>query len=742
MAQLTLNSSFIAHVGTEHVRELKLVVAVTISGPLERDFVAGADDVEIKAELRRQLAPLEGSYLDDIVGRATLENIAAYLLVRLSRLRPYSVQVLNDNESAIVYGSDIDRSTFEGELLFKRATSLALRGQWARALAVYSDAIALGPTAKTLNARGRCRRRLGDMVGAIDDFTQAMNADAGFAEAYRNRGNVLLEVKRNDEALRDLSVAVEMMPHSALAWNNRGYALLCMGRPAEALADHCRAIELDPNYEEAYRDKIAALEALGRNGETQIDRAMIAVLTRRTNPTTIERGKLEGCPATHSQRFPSNQPRILLITPDYISHYLPMATIGDEWRRRGGCVWVATGDNLQSKVKADGFNYVRLLLGEGGIRDFMRTSKMSTEELSKLEESLRATAGGMLAAFNFQASHRESALLWHVEAVFTRLGEIIAAIRPDFILSVQLASNATAALLAHNATFATLVTGHYAQIPVDDEVYGVPYLRPGRFSIPPEKFAELEASCRRIQDGFTVKFNEFVQKHRPGIPALHNALRVGSPILTLHNYPAEFASANVVASTRVHFVGPIVRCEAVDCEFARWHAESDTSRPLVVISLGSFFAVRADLLRRIAAAFASTECRVAMAVGENGVSGWELPKEWYVAPFLHQRAIMQFASLVVFHGGNNTFLEALTAGVAMLVGPLCSDEFAIAADVERLGLGFAFDPNGSPAEEIRSLALKALGARVRAAELAVRVCKPGGALACDLMARFLTTKNA
>lgn len=742
MARLTLKASLSASSGTVQVRPLRLTVAVTISGPLKGAFVAGVDDCELEAELRAQLAPLEGRHLDDVVGRATLENIAAYLLVRLHRLRPCSVTVASDVREATVCPHDIDYPHFERELLFHRGTSLALRGHLALALAVYSDALALGPTARIFNARGRCRRRLGDLSGALDDFHRAIAADPAFGEAFRNRGNALLDLKRYDEALRDLTVAVEKMPRLALAWNNRGYALLCMEKPVEALSDHCRAIHLDPYYEEAYRDRVAALQALGRANKTQPDREMIAALAGCADLTAIERAKLEGCTASVAPPDAGDPGCVLLITPDFISHYAPLAAIGTEWRRRGYRVCVATGDKLRTSVAADGFEYARLPLGPDGIGDFLRTDSMSAGEISTLQESLRATAAGMMAAFKFQASHRESALLWHVDEIFRRLGQVIGEVRPVFILSVQLAYNATAALLAHRARFATLVTGHPAQVPATDEVYGVPYQRPARFTVPAEEISQLEAGCREVQDRFTLTFNRFVQEHCPSAVPVRNALAAGSPWLTLHNYPAEFASAAAVSSTRVHFVGPVVRRGAGDLAFESWYGGPDPSRPLVVVSFGSFFAVRADLLLRLASALATIRCRVAMAVGDNDVRRWNLPSDWYVVPFLRQQAIMHHADLVVFHGGNNTFLEALNAGVPMLVGPICSDQFAIAADVERLGLGFAFDPNLSLPEEIRALALRALDARLRAVELAAQMRKSSAALTCDLMACLLGPEAA
>ena len=45
--------------------------------------------------------------------------------------------------------------------------------------------------------------------------------------------------------------------------------------------------------------------------------------------------------------------------------------------------------------------------------------------------------------------------------------------------------------------------------------------------------------------------------------------------------------------------------------------------------------------------------------------------------------------------------EALPHGVPLLVLPFSTDQFAVAADLERTGLGRALDPNAVPVGEIR-----------------------------------------
>ena len=48
---------------------------------------------------------------------------------------------------------------------------------------------------------------------------------------------------------------------------------------------------------------------------------------------------------------------------------------------------------------------------------------------------------------------------------------------------------------------------------------------------------------------------------------------------------------------------------------------------------------------------------------------------------------------VVCHGGNNTVNEALAVGKPLVVLPLSTDQFCIAVDVERAGVGLSADPN-------------------------------------------------
>jgi zeaxanthin glucosyltransferase len=96
----------------------------------------------------------------------------------------------------------------------------------------------------------------------------------------------------------------------------------------------------------------------------------------------------------------------------------------------------------------------------------------------------------------------------------------------------------------------------------------------------------------------------------------------------------------------------------------------------------------------IAAALAPLDVDVAMAIGSNSpASIGNVPGHWFLAPAIAQASLMANAALVIHHGGNNSVQEALAYRVHQIVMPFSTDQPAIGADLERVGLGRCFDPN-------------------------------------------------
>ena len=71
----------------------------------------------------------------------------------------------------------------------------------------YSKAIQLNPNVKNgaYYNRGVCKENLKDHIGAIADYTKAIQLDSEDSEAYYNRGNCKLMLNQKNSACLDWS---------------------------------------------------------------------------------------------------------------------------------------------------------------------------------------------------------------------------------------------------------------------------------------------------------------------------------------------------------------------------------------------------------------------------------------------------------------------------------------------------------------------------------------------------------
>ena len=268
MALLGLIQKFKATHGSRSLRMHEFIVEVNLEGKINNGFVGGIDYDGPKRHLGRILSSLEGQYLDDIVGRATNENIAQYIFYQLRQLSIHSLTVSERGEQyARVFSSDIDFEDYPAQLHLSKGQSFLLREIPELAIKELDQAIALrGNFAEAYNLRGRCKKYLQGYNSALPDFLKAIEIDPELGEAYRNLGNAYYHLDKLDLMIPAFTRAVELMPNSALAFNNRGFAYQRLQEWKLALMDHNKAIELDHNYEEAYRDRTVVHEALGKRG--------------------------------------------------------------------------------------------------------------------------------------------------------------------------------------------------------------------------------------------------------------------------------------------------------------------------------------------------------------------------------------------------------------------------------------------------------------------------------------------
>jgi zeaxanthin glucosyltransferase len=405
---------------------------------------------------------------------------------------------------------------------------------------------------------------------------------------------------------------------------------------------------------------------------------------------------------------------LLIISPDYASHLLPLATLATAWRQAGERVVVATGPATADIVESFGFERVNLQLGKGSNPGVIRAEEQPTGEDDALRGFFDATRRGMVETLSFQAEARLSDLMWEPVRVAREVQAVVAEVRPDAIIVDHLAFSARLALVAAGVPFADVVLGHPSALPVGDEVYGFPPAWPAAFDPSPEELRMLRDLCDRVSESFTAEWNAALAELAPEAKLSASAFREHGELLLL-NYPAELSPPARTALLPPHrFLGSSVRDEARDAEVDAWLAASDD--PFVYVSFGSFLSVRADVLARVCAALQQVGIRGAIALGSaDRAELGELPTGWLVREFLPQVSLLERAAAAVTHGGNNSVTESMTAGVPLVVLPFSTDQFAGAAALEDAGFGIALAPNTATVAELADAVRTALDLAARSA---------------------------
>ena len=159
-----------------------------------------------------------------------------------------------------------------------RAFAFAVKGQFARALEDYDEAIRLAPNDSELfNNRGNVHRFNGDVDRALADLDQAIRLDPNNGRAYNNRGVAYRQKGDHTRAIADFTAAIRLLPNDANLHANRGVMYQVTGNYDLALADHEQALRLDPNL-------VVALYARGiakiQKGDAAGGEADVAAATR------------------------------------------------------------------------------------------------------------------------------------------------------------------------------------------------------------------------------------------------------------------------------------------------------------------------------------------------------------------------------------------------------------------------------------------------------------------------------
>ncbi|MFJ6730488.1 glycosyltransferase [Streptomyces sp. NPDC091281] len=411
-------------------------------------------------------------------------------------------------------------------------------------------------------------------------------------------------------------------------------------------------------------------------------------------------------------------PRIVVVSPPFFSHAQPLSVLGATLRAGGADVRFACAPAFRETAVRAGLEFEPLTVTGNANTGVAEATAQAAAEAARLRAFLDATRAGAVPALLAQARHRRSDMLADPDGVYDALRDLEERLRPDWYVVDQLSYPVTLALHCLGVPYATYCPGHPTYVlSGGDALFGVPYDWPVAVRPEPRETTALRAVARENDRAFTELFAGFARRRAPSAPPPGRAFALTSPHAVVYAYPPLPWLPERPPGPRHLFAGhmagpPPVPDAAWAARLAGLRARAER---IVLVALGTFLSARDDVLRTVVSGLlgGAGDTAVVVAAGERAAALGDLAGErCVVARTVPQQALLPHVDAMVHHGGNNSFTECLRAGVPALVLPFSSDQFAVARDAERAGLGLVRDPNALTAAELPA-ALDGLDATVR-----------------------------
>jgi MGT family glycosyltransferase len=202
-------------------------------------------------------------------------------------------------------------------------------------------------------------------------------------------------------------------------------------------------------------------------------------------------------------------------------------------------------------------------------------------------------------------------------------------------------------------------------------------------------------------------------------PPRMSDLFVGAADLNIVFVPRAFQPDGDAFDDRWVFVGP---CVGARLPAAAGPQEPSGDGPLLLVSLGTVFNDRLSFFRSCLDAFDGSRWRLVVSVG-NDVDLDALgpvPPNAVVARHVDQVALLERASVFLTHGGMNSAMEAILAGVPLVAMPQQPEQAVTADRLAELGLGVTLEADVTPAQLLEAVERVASDGGVRTCLAAMR----------------------
>ncbi len=224
-----------------------------------------------------------------------------------------------------------------------------------------------------------------------------------------------------------------------------------------------------------------------------------------------------------------------------------------------------------------------------------------------------------------------------------------------------------------------------------------------------------------------------------------------SPLAHLGQSCAEFDFPRRDLPETFHYVGALSAVRAGGSHAFPW--QKLDGRPLIFASLGTVSdGANRPVYPKIAEACAGLDAQLVMTLGRWNDTHFatceemgDLPGNPVMVDFAPQLELLDRAALLITHAGMNTTLESLCRGVPMVAMPRSGDQPAVAARIERAGVGLRAPFHGGTAADVRRIVQQVLTEerfRLRARELQQRLAAAGGVRrAADIVEEAVSTRR-
>ena len=350
------------------------------------------------------------------------------------------------------------------------------------------------------------------------------------------------------------------------------------------------------------------------------------------------------------------------VAPPLRGHYRPLSNLAAELIARGHRATFLHHQDAAPLVEADGAGFEAL--GE-------RTPPVArwTEPMARIRGliGLGGTLGGMTRFTDM--------FCLEAPAVLRRIGA-------DALIVDQLEAGGGLVAEHLGLPFASIAV----TVPINREP-SVPPPYVGWRHDPSERGMRRNLGGWRVADFLMRRVGDGIERNarRLGLPPRRRLEDCLSPMLQISQMVRglDFPRSRLPAG--FHYTGPF-RATSPDA----FDLAPGDGRPLVYCTLGTLQGSRSGLFRKVAHACTKLDLRLVISQGNRGrLKPGDLPGNPLVYDWVPQEAVLAQADLVVCHGGMNSVLEPLAAGLPMVVMPLAFEQSAIAARLDYAGVARA-----------------------------------------------------